>query len=303
VPDLSHENRLWVCENNESNYLANGYAVSPFDVPSIIKPAYLAEKSVAYNSKIDWMNINLGIAAEDGESSLLLNEVMDSIIDDTSDVRSGVNVLGIDLGHICHFCVMTVLPDQVKLIRHIERVPLNNFRQRYTEVMRYYRCRIAVSDYQPYTETILSMQNSDQRLFGAYYTTHKSANLFNTKIQEAVPEEGKLRLRQVNINMNLLLDTLMYSVRGKMLLHLKNELSKLWVDHILSMKRVRKFDNHDNLIWVWEKTNGEDHFAHSTGYAYVASEMIEVSQGAFGGTLPLLTTIRIKNQLQSSNTA
>lgn len=42
------------------------------------------------------------------------------------------------------------------------------------------------------------------------------------------------------------------------------------IAHLLSMKRVQKFDKFQTLSYVWVKTDGVDHFHHTLLYLYIA---------------------------------
>lgn len=59
--------------------------------------------------------------------------------------------------------------------------------------------------------------------------------------------------------------------------------------HLLSMKRTKVFGPNDEMMYQWQKTDGEDHFAHAEVYALVASKMIHVSSGCNA----LLSTFKV----------
>lgn len=291
-PDLSHEHREWVCENTDARYIAAGYAVSPFDVPSRIKPAYLAEKSVAYERKIDWLNVNLGVAAEDKESTILRSELESVLIDSVG--AGGVFVLGLDLGMTCHAVVKLVLPDGVAITVHTEQIPVGRLVERYFELRSQWRIRVSVADFYPYSETILRMQTRDPGLFSAIYVTARSTEPYVIKQTEKDKEAGKEEIRRVSINRDIAFDMLMFGVRNKSLLKRRDENDDLWIKHMLSMKRVRAFGPNDEMVYQWQKTDGEDHFAHAEVYATVASRMAGMHIQGVGGMLPLLSTFKIK---------
>lgn len=290
-PDLSHENRQWVCENSEAKYIGAGYAVSPFDVPSLIKPAYLAEKSVAYGRKIDWLNVNLGLAAEDKESTILRSEI-EAIMVDGADGFGGI-VMGLDLGMICHATIGMAMPDGMMAIVHTEQIPVSNLMTRYFELKAQWRVRITVADFYPYSETILRMQARDMNLFAAIYVTTKSTEPFNVKHVDEDKENGKPATNRVNINRDVAFDMMMYAVRSKSLLKRRDANDELWTKHMLSMKRLKVFGPNDEMMYQWQKTDGEDHFAHSAVYAQVAGKLLGMSVGAGGGRLPLLSSFKV----------
>jgi len=296
-PDLSHEHREWVCENPDSRFIGAGYAVTPFDVPSLIKPAYLAEKSVAYGRKIDWLNVNLGVAAEDKESTMLRSE-LEAILVDAADGTGGI-VMGLDLGMVCHAVIKMVMPDGLTVTLHTEQIPVSNLVERYFQLKAQWRVRMVVADFYPYSETILRLQSRDPNLFAAIYVTSKSTEPFSVKKIEDNPEKGQQEIRRVSVNRDVAFDMLMYGVRSKTILKRQDANDDLWIRHMLSMKRLRVFGPNDEMIYQWQKTDGEDHFAHAEVYAMVASKMIFVSSG-FGGALPLIHTFKVQPRLPRS---
>ena len=292
VPDLSHEHREWVCENHDSKYVGAGYAVSPFDVPSLIKPAYLAEKSVAYGRKIDWLNVNLGVAAEDKDSTILRTELEAIMVGEAGGL--GGMILGLDLGMVCHATIARAMPDGLLVVVHTEQIPISNLVTRYFELKAQWRVRLSVADFYPYSETIMRMQERDPNLFAAQYVTTKSTEPFALRMVDADKEKGKSTVKRVNINRDLAFDMLMYAVRSKSLLKKQDANDELWIKHMLSMKRLKVFGPNDEMMYQWQKTDGEDHFAHSAVYALAASKLLGVSTGHGGGALPLLYTFRVK---------
>lgn len=290
-PDLSHENRQWVCDNPDSGSVTSGYAISPFDVPSIIKPAYLAEKSVAYNRKIDWLQQNLGVAAEDKESTILRSE-LEAIMVDGADGFGGM-VMGLDLGMICHATIGMVMPDGMMAIVHTEQIPVSNLVTRYFELKAQWRVRMTVADFFPYSETVLRMQERDMNLFAAIYVTTKSTEPFSVKHVEEDKEKGKHMVRRVNVNRDVAFDMMMFAVRNKSLLKKRDANDDLWTKHMLSMKRLKVFGPNDEMMYQWQKTDGEDHFAHSTVYAQTAGRLLGMSVGSGGGMLPMLSSFKM----------
>lgn len=290
-PDLSHEHRAWVCENTDSNHLAAGYAVSPFDVPSIIKPSYLAEKSVAYNRKIDWLQQNLGKAAEDKESTILRSELEGVLVEGGG--AGGAIVMGLDLGMICHAVIMQILPDGLAVILHAEQIPVSNLETRYFELRAQWRVRATCADFYPYSETILRFQQRDPTLWASIYVTTKSTEMFSIRNVEGDEQKGQQEIRRVSVNRDVVFDTLMYEVRSKSLLKRHDDQDELWIKHLLSMKRVKVFGPNDEMMYQWQKTDGEDHYAHATAYARVAAGLVHTGGGYRGG-LPLLATFKVK---------
>lgn len=293
TPDLSHEHREWVQQNKDSTNIAAGYAISPFDVPSIIKPAYLAEKSVAYNRKIDWLQQNLGMAAEDSESTILRTELEDVLVNE-SGTGLGL-VMGLDLGMTCHATILAVMPDDLQVIIHTEQIPVSNLVERYFELKRQFRLRMVVADFFPYSETILRLQNRDQNLMAAIYVNSKSTEAFSVKKVDDDKEKGKQEVRRVSVNRDVSFDILMQAVRSKNLLKRKTGDEDTWIKQMLSMKRVKVFGPNDEMMYQWQKTDGNDHFAHSAVYAMTAAKLLGLSAGSYIGRLPLVSKFKVKS--------
>lgn len=290
VPDLSHEFREWVCENDDSRSNSDGFRCSPFDVPSLIKPAYLAEKSVAYNRKVDWLNNNLGLEAEDKESSLLRVEVEECLIAERPD--RGLRVIGMDIGMTSHLVVMEVRHD-VRVVIHLEAIPIQNLQTRYFEVKREFNAIASILDGMPYTETVLAIQSKDPNCWANFYSTTKSTELFRVKMQDEDRDKAKVELRRVTIFRDLAFDQLMLEVRMKTLLKLRSDNDSVWVDHMLSMKRMQEMMDDGNIRMTWIKSDGNDHSAHATVFAMVASRLVGASRGV-GVALPLVSTFKVK---------
>ena len=291
-PDLSHENRQWVCENPDSKHIAAGYSIVPFDVPSIIKPAYLAEKSVAYNRKTDWLQQNLGLAAEDKESTILRSELESVIVHSAGGGGYGT-VMGLDLGMTCHAVIKMVMPDGLLVTVHTEKIPVSSLFDRYFALKAEWRVRVTVADFYPYSETILRAQSRDPTLFAAIYVNTTSTEPFSIRNVEADKEKGTQEIRRVSVNRDLVFDMLMHAVRSKSLLKLHDENDDVWIKHLLSMKRVKVFGANDEMVYQWQKTDGEDHFAHAEAYSIVASKLLGLGSSGFGGALPLISSFKV----------
>lgn len=291
-PDLSHEHREWVCSNPDSKLNAHGYHCTPFDVPTRIKPSYLAEKSVAYNRKIDWVQQNLGLAAEDKESSLFRSEVEACLI--SGEVNKYACVLGLDLGMESHATVLAVLPD-VKIVVHTEKIPLANLVERYHSLVREWNIRMSTVDFAPYTDSVLRMQQRDPNLYACIYSTAASAEPYKVVTQAPDADRGRPDIRRVTAYRDVMFDTMMMALRTKGVLKVREDNDVEWIDHMLSMKRVKDYTNDGGLRYVWQKTDGIDHYAHSLVYALISSMMLGVSKGS-NVMLPMISTFRVNPQ-------
>jgi hypothetical protein len=91
---------------------------------------------------------------------------------------------------------------------HREKVPLGNFEARSRELASEFRCVMKVFDSQPYVDLVMRMQKRDPNLYAGVFVTSKKVEVFKAVEQLAVPEEGKMDVRQVQINRNKALDEL-----------------------------------------------------------------------------------------------
>lgn len=289
--DLSEEYRDWVCENPTDNYVAAGFHVSPFSCPTIILPSALVKSSVDYARKQDFYNQRLGKALEDKESTLTADELRACLI---KEYIAGIfpKVMGLDMGSKCACTIGAVLPTGQIIITHTEMIPLFNVFQRRKELARQHRVRMCVVDHGPYTETVYRMQQDDHRVFAGVYTRNfKSVDLYKIKEVEKDKETGKDGLRQVNIVRDKMFDLIMAELRNGSILKLAragitagetDPDDELWITHLTDMKRVREFAD-DELVFVWNKTSGEDHYHHSLLYLVTAAKIMAVG----GNMVPL----------------
>jgi hypothetical protein len=302
--DLSEQHRDWVCENPDDNYVAAGFKVSPFSCPNIILPSHLVRDSVKYERIQDFYNQRLGMALEDKEATLGEEELLKCFITDEVSLTYPM-VMGLDMGNLCACTISAVLPDDRMIVVHKEMIPLFKVVKRRAELSKMYRVRSCVVDHGPYTETVYVMQQSDSKVFAGIYTRNrKSAEVYKVKDQEEDKEEGKEDLRVVHISRDKGFDLLMGRIRESKLLVratqgvVKEQLSDedaTWVRHLQDMKRVREFDK-DELIFVWRKTSGEDHYHHSLLYALIASKLLGMTNSA-----PTLKTLITKFKVKHTN--
>ena len=274
-----------MCENPDEHHVAVGYQVSPFDAPNIMTVSRLVQESTRYSKITDFHNFGLGLPSEDKESTITKDDLMSMML--PPQAVGGSFVMGLDMGHICHCVIMACMPDGTRIITHTEKIPLGNVRQRVIELSRKFRIRQTVVDALPYTETVLVMQGANRNLFGAYYVSSASMETHKVVDRDAKEKEGKLDLRQVNINRNQAFDVLMEDIRSGYIKKVRDENDDEWMGHMQDMKRVRQYNNQGQMVYVWVKSDeGQDHFHHATLYASIASQMLGVAKNII--SVPLL---------------
>lgn len=276
-PDTHIDNREWVLENPNDNYVAAGYNLSPFSAPAFITPASLILSSTRYTRRSQFVNFALGKPMADSESSITL-DTLNNVIVPRSEHPKGMYVMGIDVGSTSYFTVMLVTYDNLHVIVHTEAVGMGQLTERKRELQIKYRPRVTVIDALPYTDTVLKMQYIDSNLYAAFYKDTKTLELHTVVSKEQNKEKGRMELKQVDINRNKAFDVLMDDLRDGLIIKMSDANDEVWKAHMQDMKRVQKFTRTNELEYVWEKTkNGDDHFHHSLLYAETAARMVGVS--------------------------
>ena len=299
VPSLLPAHREWVCENPSESYVATGFRVSPFDVPTIVTVPYLIQVSTQYNRKADFRNFNLGMTAEDSESGLTEGD-LEAISEEMVESPFSSHVIGFDLGMVCHAVVMGVGSDGRAGIVHYEKIPLARFRERYFALKSHWRCTVVCSDQYPYTDLIMSLSADDPNLYGCTYTSKSGIDIFEVRQREANELEAVGALRQVSISRSALFDRLMVDVREKRLWVRKTSDWETYKSHAIDMKRAQAQLKNGEFTSTWQKSSkGNDHFWHATGYAWVASRMRGLAYGS--ALLPSVSSFKVKEPVALPN--
>lgn len=288
VPSLQPKHREWVCENPTENYLAVGYQVQPFDAPNLISVPYLVEASTQYDRRVDFDNFNLGKPAEDKDNGLTADDIE----------RCGVtlvqspfttHVMGGDMGLLCRVFIGNVTNEGQFLVVHKEEIPIGKFRARYRELCAQYRVTVKVLDSQPYVETVMSLQEEDPNLYGAFFVKKNNLELYAAHTREENEEEGRTAMRTVNIDRNKVLDLIMDDIRhegGPLILIKKDDEWKKVVQQLTDMKRVKKLTDDNDFVNVWVKSDDKnDHFHFALVYAWIAAKLRGTAVGSFEASL------------------
>ena len=293
--DFGPENREWVLSNTDSTAIADGFHVLPWDVPEYNTPGYVIEAATKYTRRQDWMNFTLGQPSDDSEACLSLNELRAALLD-AHPGTSCSRVMGLDLGLESYCVIASVFPDQTVVIEHIEAIPIEDLIARREALVRQFRVRASVTDTMPYVESVIRMQRIDPNLYGAIYVKSKATETHTVKMAEEDKEKGKLNIKAVHLNRDKAFDELMDAVRYGKLKKVSDGMDDLWMAHAVDMKRVREFDNNNEMVFSWRKSKlGLDHAWHATLYAFTAAKLL-TTIGGFGGALPLLSTFKVLPQ-------
>jgi hypothetical protein len=285
-PSLAPEHREWVVKNPDDNFLASGFQIQPFDAPAIIAIPDLIKASTDYARYADFINFNLGLPADDSQSSFSRAE-LEALFVKQSPEGYWLNVMGLDMGMICT-CVVGAVNAYGQLhVVHTEQIPIGRLEKRRAELNAEYRIGLTVMDSQPYGDTLMREQAKDPNLYGAVYTNSKDIQTFGVKKADADPEKGKPEVRQVNINRDKAFDGLMNIVRSNTLLIREDANKETIISHMMDMKRLKDFQSLE-IAYTWRKSStGEDHFHHAMLYMWIASMMRGVQTGG-NAAIPLI---------------
>lgn len=293
-PKLNRNSLEWVCENPDQNYEATSYYVNPITCCEVLKPSYLVRTSTEFATRAEWENQVLGREAEDSNEQLTDKDI-DAAMIQAELASSDVTFFGADMGLLSHVVIGRMTQAGEMLVIHREAVPVSQFIERRAELIRKYRCIVSVMDAFPYTPLVSSITDFDPNSYGCDFSIGKSVELFTLKEKEANAEEGKLNLRLVRANRTRALDEIMGLFKSRKIIVGKqtdDEDSK-FKSHVLSMKRTQTF-RQDELVYVWQKTDGADHYMMALLYCYLATMLRGTvqPQRAFGA--PLVSSFSTK---------
>lgn len=292
-PSLLPEHREWVCENATQSYVAAGYQVTPFDC-GLILPSYLVEASTQYKKTTDFVNFGLGLPAEDSESVLARSELEACVISDPGPVACS-HVMGLDVGMVSWCIISAVTGDQKMTIVHVEAIPAGRLRERFKELMKQYRVRMAVIDALPFTETVLALQAVFKNLFAAIFMRSKNLETFNLRDRDEDSKGGVQELRQVNVNRDKAMDALMETIRSGGVEKVSDEFDEQWVQHCTAMARIKEWTPDSEMSYVWRKPDsGDDHLWFATLFAHIASQILGVSKNTGVRVSPILGSFKVK---------
>lgn len=293
TPDLLS----WVCENPSQAYPANAWFVTPFSAPNVISAPYLVKVSTEFAKYSEFINQSLGMTAEDSTESITEADVEGCLV--PGDFRSSeVHFMGCDMGMLCHITIGRPTSMGEVLVVHREIVHYTQFEERRRELCKEYRVVLSVHDAQPYIDMVDRICNYDPNAYASVFTTGSPGVMYIVKDQEEDTSEGKLRMRRINVTRTAALDNLMNELKAKTFIVQRNEaLDDAWKAQLRSLKRVSKFDRQQEIVYVWEKTDGNDHFHFSLLYLNLAIKMRGmVIAGVSASSVPLLTSFRVKQR-------
>lgn len=297
VADHSIENREWVVENNSAQFEDVTYYVSPFCAPDFLTAPYLVKASTEFDKWSEFCNQALGITAEDSKETLTEADVRKAITTHALD-SSEVHYFGADMGLVCHVTISRRTSDGQFLVVHRERVLMGNFVSRRAELVKQYRCIVTVIDTYPYTDIVKTICDYDTNAWGAVFVPRNSTENYVLKDYDGDEEEGKLPLRQAQINREVAFDSLMEEFKKDKVVIAPTAHDEEFVTQMTSMKRIKVYDKHGQERYKWQKTDGNDHYHNSMLYSYIAASLRgTVLPEAMGASTALVVAMKVKKRV------
>lgn len=294
---LMPEHREWVCENPGQRHIAAGYQVQPFDAPTIVTLSDLIVASTKYNTLSKFKQFSLGRPATDSDSGLT-EEDMDMVGVNLMETPFTHHFMGADIGIFSHLMVGGMAQDGTLVVVHYERVALKDFKKRYWELKEQFKIGVTVADIQPYTELVMSLSETDPRLFGARYVTRQGIEVYDLKQEDKDAFNAIEGVREVSLNRNALFDKLLSSMRPDEGRKPRIQIRKMddWEllkKHMTAMRRATAQLRNGEFSSIWQKpSDGGDHYFHALGYTWVAAQLRGVASGHSGGGMPGVHTFK-----------
>jgi hypothetical protein len=124
--------------------------------------------------------------------------------------------------------------------------------------------------------------------------------MYTLQEKEEDLEEGKLNLRMLKINRTVALDAIRELFKEHKLLMGKTDKSDTFKNHYTSLKRVQLFIK-DELVFSYQKSDGEDHMMFSLMYLYLAIKLRGRVHGWVSrGSVPLVSSYVVKQNVTAS---
>jgi len=275
--NLSDEYRDWVAEF-PSIVAYRGYAVSPYDLPAYHSSESLLRKRIEYgNEESQFYNYSLGLPYDSSTNSISADAVRQNTT--LSPINPGNPlsgaVLGLDVGKTSWITIAK--PVRVNGVSELHvlwaeqvRVEDDNLYTTVVERIKQFGVTRAVVDSAPYFDTIIRIQAAlpEGLVLPCSYT------LTDRKLPSYLVQENTWT---VSANRTKCFDLLAKNINsGKVKFATFSEMGTM-SQHLQNIKRVERREEGELISASWVKT-GSDHYAHSLGYAAMASQMVEAGE-------------------------
>lgn len=295
-PRLHHSRMRFVAENPSENHEGNAWFISPFSTPNLLLPSYLVEESTKYDRYSEFKNQGLGLTAEEASESILRTDILSAKMD--FDLESSeFHAIGADMGITCHLTVARMVEGMLLVVKRL-RCHYTEFEATMAKLAITYRGLSRVMDSQPYADLVTRVCQASESAWGAIFVTTKNPQMFITKQYEEDNDKAQLAMRLVNINRTSALDSLLKVIKDGNLIIANCDDIEEYADQLTSLKRVQKFTKDKELTYIWDKTDGNDHWHFSLLYAYIATQLFSTIRppSSVGTLTPLIHVQKAKKR-------
>ena len=291
-PKIHHSRLEFVCENANENYEAHAYYITPFTVPTIIAPSYLVQTSTLYERYSEFKNQALGITGEEKNESIQEGDIVGAEMKGL--ISSELHVMGSDMGLTCYTTIGRLASDGTMLIIHREKIHYTMFEARTAVLAVQFRVVLHLMDSQPYTDMVTRLSKARPNNWGAVFINTKATTPFVLQDVEGDPAEGKMQMKLVKVNRTIALDNLLGVIKSGAFKIESSDENEIYRAQMQSLKRVQKFTKEGELMFVWEKTDKNDHYHFAMLYLYIAIQMRGTvgGMGALTAGIPLVSRSR-----------
>ena len=141
----------------------------------------------------------------------------------------------------------------------------------------------------------MSICDWDPNAWGCIFSTAKTPEMYTLQRKVENAEEGKLNLNLVKSNRTASLDSLRDLIKaGRVFVTKQNDVEDArLMEHMLSLKRTQVFQG-DELQFIWQKSDGNDHMMFSMLYLYLACKLQGTATGNDWGGSSLVKKFALK---------
>lgn len=255
--------REWVAKYPE-RYNSRGYWVRPFS-SNLLSIDYLVSQMADFLQKQQirrGVNTVLGEEYSDNNSRMELSDIEQAFENPKPPEVTSPVYLGLDMGMTCHLTLVS--GDDVV---YFEAIHQSNVESRVSEILKEYKVIGGAVDRHPFIPTSENLRNMSNGIIQpVVYSGNKRASPFR---------EADGSISYYNIDRTAALDAVQQKInRHKLKFYGYGNYKEIITSHLRDMYR----DDSPDKAPTWVKMNGNDHFFHSLGYAFVAKEIKMVEE-------------------------
>jgi len=271
-PKLTPKYRHWAREG-ASDSIRIGVRLTPFDAPSFITASDLIRSALTYSSDAEFRNQALGLTSKVSESSI---SAADLAFVNATLGSDRVNVLGLDLGKVCHAVVASIGGDGKFVIHSPEAIPLGELESRIDYLYSHHNLAAVVADSLPYTDLINRFTSRYANFWSARYNVPAQPvpEMYQLKTKDDSLDATSGKVRMAVINKNPFFDMVATLLRSQTITFITSEYDATIISHVTDMRRVRDY-KYSEVRYKWVKSRKkEDHFFHSVIYSVMAGKLL-----------------------------